>query len=285
MMINLQSVFDDLGLSINHYRSVHGGDINECYYLQTNDEKYFLKINDSKLYPAMFEKEAHGLDALRSNSSLSIPRVIKYRVVNSRQYLLLEWIEPGSVSADFWEGFGAALATMHLQQQTYFGWQEDNYVGSLQQLNTPYDRWSSFYAECRIMPLVKTLLDAGAFAKNDVSSAITLCKKLDDLFPDEPPSLLHGDLWSGNYMVTDSGEASIFDPAVYYGHREMDIGMTLLFGGFDELFYEGYRQVHPLETGWQQRLQLTQLYPLLVHAVLFGGHYIGRCREIIRRFH
>ncbi|MFC0774810.1 fructosamine kinase family protein [Terrimonas alba] len=284
MTIDLQPFFKDCGLSIKHHQPVHGGDINECYCLQTNDEKYFLKVNDSHRYPAMFEKEAHGLDALRSNSSLMIPMVVKSGVVNSSQYLLLEWIEPGSISSDFWKRFGAALAAMHLQQQTHFGWKEDNYIGSLQQVNTPHVRWSSFYAECRIMPLVKTLADTHAFTKIDVSSGITLCKKLHDLFPDEPPSLLHGDLWSGNYMAAKNGKASLFDPAVYYGHREMDIGMTLLFGGFSELFYEGYNEVYSLETGWQQRLQLTQLYPLLVHAVLFGGHYVGSCREIIRRF-
>ena len=284
MMIDLRSVFDDCGLPINDYRPVHGGDINECYYLRSGNRSYFLKINDSNLYPAMFEKEAHGLAILKSNSSLNTPEVIKHGIVNSCQYLLLEWIETGNIVTGFWEKFGAALATMHLQQQAYFGFEEDNYIGSLQQLNTQHTRWSSFYAECRIMPLAKKLLDARVFTKTDLNSAIALCKKLEDLFPAEPSSLLHGDLWSGNYMVTENGEASIFDPAVYYGHREMDIGMTLLFGGFNGRFYEGYQQVYSLETGWQQRLPLTQLYPLLVHAVLFGGHYIGSCREIIRRF-
>lgn len=282
--MNLQPIFDDCGLAIHHYRSVHGGDINDCYCLQADAGDFFLKVNDSNLYPAMFEKEARGLDVLRNNSSLVIPPVIKHGTVNSRQYLLLEWIEPGTASQGFWKGFGVALATMHRHSQAYFGWEEDNYIGSLPQFNTPHKNWSVFYAECRILPLVKRLFDVHAFTQNDVSSAIAVCKKLNDLFPEEAPSLLHGDLWSGNFMTTTNGEASLFDPAVYYGHREMDIGMTQLFGGFNDLFYDSYQQVYSLENGWQQRLQLAQLYPLLVHAVLFGGHYIGSCREIIRRF-
>lgn len=283
-MMNLQAIFDDCGLSVRHYRPVHGGDINHCYCLQADTGSYFLKVNDRNRYPAMFEKEARGLDALRNNSSLLIPRVIKCGVVTSHQYLLLEWMEPGGSSADSWKRFGAALASMHLQRKDYFGWEEDNYIGSLRQLNTSHTRWSSFYAECRIIPLVKKLFDTHAFDKTDLQSATALSQKWDDLFPGEPPSLLHGDLWSGNFMMTKNGEASLFDPAVYYGHREMDIGMTQLFGGFNQVFYESYQQVYSLETGWQQRLQLTQLYPLLVHAILFGGHYIGSCREIIRRF-
>ena len=108
--------------------------------------------------------------------------------------------------------------------------------------------------------------------------------KLARHFPIEPPALLHGDLWSGNFLISSNGQAAIYDPAVYYGHREMDIGMTKLFGGFDQRFYDAYNATYPLEKDWEKRLQVTQLYPLLVHAVLFGGHYISQVREIIKQF-
>jgi fructosamine-3-kinase len=126
---------------------------------------------------------------------------------------------------------------------------------------------------------VKQLSDARTFSKKDVELAEIVCNNMDDLFPAEPPSLLHGDLWSGNYMVASHGKAAMYDPAVYYGHREMDIGMTRLFGGFDQKFYSAYQETYPLQPGWQQRVELTQLYPVLVHAILFGGHYVSDARE------
>ncbi|HET9746271.1 MAG TPA: fructosamine kinase family protein, partial [Chitinophagaceae bacterium] len=144
--------------------------------------------------------------------------------------------------------------------------------------------WSSFYAQCRIIPLVKRLVDEGAISFKDMETAETLCNKLENIFPREPASLLHGDLWAGNYLVHSSGYAAIFDPAVYFGHREMDIGMTRLFGGFDHEFYNVYNQTYPLENGWEQRLPVAQLYPILVHAVLFGGHYCRQAMDIVKRF-
>ncbi len=241
-------------------------------------------MNNAFHYPGMFVKEANGLDALRNNFSLSVPAIIKCGVVEQQQYLLLEWMEAGRSKSNFWENFGAALATMHQQTQPYYGWREDNFIGSLVQYNNKHSAWPMFFSECRIMPLVQLLFNNGSFTKQDVSNTELFGKKVDQLFPHEHPSLLHGDLWSGNFMITATGDAAIYDPAVYYGHREMDIGMTKLFGGFDQRFYDAYNEVYPLEKNWLQRLPLTQLYPLLVHAVLFGGHYITTAREIMNRF-
>lgn len=281
----LQNIFDNCGLSVTRHEAVHGGDINLCYCLYTRDSKYFLKVNDAFRYPGMFEKEANGLNALRTNFSLPVPAVIKYGLVQQQQYLLLDWIETGNPpKTGSWERFGAALATMHQQPQSYYGWEEDNYIGSLQQHNSKYTSWHLFYSKCRIMPLVKLLFDAGVFSKQDVLYAESFCKKTNELFPYEPPALLHGDLWSGNFMITNTGDAVIYDPAVYYGHREMDMGMTKLFGGFDQRFYDAYNEVYPLEKDWLHRLPLTQLYPLLVHAVLFRGHYVTSARENIKQF-
>jgi len=131
---------------------------------------------------------------------------------------------------------------------------------------------------------VKKLFDAGDLSAKDIRDADLFCNNLRIIFPAEPPSLLHGDLWAGNYMIISTGYAAIFDPAVYCGHREMDIGMTKLFGGFDQRFYEAYNETNPLEKGWENRLPVTQLYPLLVHAVLFGGHYIESVKNILKAF-
>ncbi|MGZ8524904.1 MAG: fructosamine kinase family protein [Chitinophagaceae bacterium] len=279
-----QTILNDCGFPVTRYEPVQGGEINSSYCLHGPGAKYFLKVNDAKRYPGMFDQEARGLDKLRNSITLTIPAVIKCGLIEHQQYLLLEWIEPGRPRPDFWEIFGAAIATMHLQPQPFFGWPAANYIGSLPQYNTQHDSWCLFYTECRILPLVKKLFDTRAFNNQDVTAAENLCKNFEHLFPREPPALLHGDLWSGNFMTTQAGDAAIYDPAVYYGHREMDMGMTKLFGGFHERFYTAYNEVFPLEKGWLQRLPLAQLYPLLVHAVLFGGHYVGRSREIINQF-
>jgi len=282
--MSLQNIFNTCGLVVTRYEPVHGGDINDCYCLYSSNAKYFLKVNDADRYPAMFEKEAHGLNHLHNNCALTIPRVIRSGFAGQEQWLLLEWLEQGSPKKDYWQHFGEGLANMHRQPQPWFGLEEDNYIGSLPQCNTKHGAWHLFYAGCRIMPLVEILLNTGAFSKQDATSAAAFCKKPEQLFPVEPPALLHGDLWSGNCLITATGYTALFDPALYYGHREMDIGMTCLFGGFDTSFYDAYNAVYPLAPGWQERLPLTQLYPLLVHAVLFGGHYVGKAREIIRRF-
>lgn len=282
--MSLQPILDDIGIPVTRYEQVHGGDINRSWCLYTNNGKFFLKVNTASRYPGMFEKEANGLEALRKYSSFKIPVVHRVGMAGNDQYLLLEFIEKGSLQPGYWQRFGKTLAQLHQQPQASFGWNEDNYIGTLQQSNAQRLNWSYFYAECRIMPLVQQLFSIKAFSSTDVTAAEIFCSKLDSLFPNEPPALLHGDLWSGNYMITATDGIAIYDPAVYCGHREMDIGMSLLFGGFPEQFYNAYNDIYPLEKDWQQRVSLTQLYPLLVHALLFGGHYVYDAREIIHHY-
>lgn len=272
------------GYDIDKYEPVDGGDINDALCIYSGNKKLFLKLNSSSSYPLMFRKEANGLNKLKNNSSITIPDVICSGVAEEHQYLLLQWMERGNARSDCMEKFGADLARMHQQKQLFFGFEENNYIGSLSQQNDNHDSWSSFYASCRILPLVKKLFNHSLFSKKDVENAELLCKKLKDLFPEELPSLLHGDLWSGNYMVGSDGYVVMYDPAVYYGHREMDIGMTKLFGGFDQRFYDAYNDTYLLQKGWKNRLPLTQLYPLLVHAILFGGHYIYNVRQILETY-
>ena len=151
----LKNIFIDCGLNVQRCEPVHGGDINSTYCLFTSTGKYFLKVNDENKYPLMFAKEAKGLDELRELCILKIPQVIKHGICNDQQYLLLEWLEKGVPQKDMWENFGKGLAMMHKQPQEYFGLDEDNYIGSLDQNNDPHDEWHSFYTECRIKPLVK----------------------------------------------------------------------------------------------------------------------------------
>lgn len=264
---------------------VSGGDINDAFKLETEEgQYYFLKLNDYNRYPEMFEQEAKGLAALKKSCRLKVPDVINYGIYKNQQYLLLEWIEKGAPAKDFAQNLGTSIAEMHKIRQSYFGFKQDNHIGSLQQINTPSEYWGEFYANFRILRLVKLLYDRNDISDIDLVHAENFCKQLNNIFPLEPPSLLHGDLWGGNYMITKEGYASIFDPAVYYGHREMDIGMAKLFGGFHNDFYNTYNHFYPLEKGWQARQPFTQLYPLLVHALLFGGSYILNIKEIMRPF-
>ncbi len=282
--MDVQQIISAIGLQVINHLPVYGGDINKTYHLQTADENFFLKVNDSAACPEMFRKEAEGLSALRKHFSLTVPEVIKHGEAAGKQYLLMNYIEKGSPQKHFWQSFGTALAEMHQKPDACFGWYENNYIGSIVQSNEQTTSWQQFYGEMRILPLVRQLYDRGHFNKTDVLQAEKLCKEAGNLFPEEAPALLHGDLWSGNFCVATNGNAAIYDPAVYYGHREMDLGMTRLFGGFDRAFYEAYNAAYPLEPGWRQRLPLTQLYPLLVHAILFGGHYMHSVRNTLQDF-
>lgn len=240
----------------------------------------------------MFQKEAEGLTALQKASSLKVPKVFATGEWEMHQYLLLEWLQRTSPPDDFWDQFAGGLAQLHRNGHTHFGWHSSNYIGSLVQQNNFTASWSEFYTTRRIVPLVKILRNRGSFEMKDVNAAESLCSRLQHIFPNELPALLHGDLWGGNFMAAKIDESatgnaivpSIYDPSVYFGHREMEIGMSLLFGGFYTRFYNVYNNIFPLEKNWQKRVSLTQLYPLLVHAILFGGAYISRCRGIVQEW-
>lgn len=280
--MDLLPILQHAGLQDYSVRPVSGGDTNRAFCLTKANEKYFLKINEAKRYPDMFEKEARALRHLHGKTALCIPQVVRVGEQDGTQYLVLEYLEADSKGSS-WRELGEGLAALHRHTRDSFGWEEDNYIGSLQQSNTAASNWTDFYAEQRILPLIKQLRDSKQLAAGEILLAERLCSRLHLLFPVEAPSLLHGDLWSGNVMLASKGPA-IFDPALYYGHREMDLGMSLLFGGFEPAFYSAYESVWPLQKGWRERVPLTQLYPLLVHACLFGGHYAGSAVAAMRRF-
>ncbi|GAB5424296.1 MAG: fructosamine kinase family protein [Crocinitomicaceae bacterium] len=232
----------------------------------------------------MLEKEAIGLKELSQKSSFCIPEVIGHFEDENQQYLILGFIESGNQSVNFWSDFGEQLATLHQVSSDSFGWKSDNYIGSLPQKNDKRNDWGSFYAEMRILPQLKMAFDKGWINSTDIRNGEKLCLQFDALFPKEAPALLHGDLWSGNYMTDASGNPVLIDPAVYYGHREMDLGMMHLFGGFSQVLFDAYHAHFPLEKLWRERIPLTQLYPLLVHVNLFGGTYVQSVRSIFQKY-
>jgi fructosamine-3-kinase len=269
-------------IQINRAERIYGGDINETYRLETGEGDWFLKVNDHHRYPDLFVKEFNGLEALRAAAALHVPRPLCYGAVGQQAYLVMDYLHKGRVTADFWEDFGTSLGRLHSNTNPGFGFFESNYIGSVRQYNTVYNSWPVFYAFNRLTPLAREAFDRHLMDKTLLTQLEALCKRLPSIFPEEPPALLHGDLWSGNFMVGPAGSACIYDPAVYYGHREMDLAMTRLFGGFDTRFYHAYQSAFPLAQNWQQRIGVCQLYPLLVHLLLFGGGYLNSIREILR---
>ena len=268
---------------ITSHQPVFGGDINACFLINSNEGRWFVKLNGAEGID-MFEKEYNGLTFLRNKTTLKIPEPLLSGVFENNSFLVMEHLQKETHTPQSWQSAGIGLADLHRQTQLQYGFAEDNYIGNLPQQNHLTGSWPEFYASQRILPLFQKALQKNFCTAEDRKAAELICRKLSDYFPQEPPALLHGDLWSGNMMACANGEVAIYDPAIYYGHREMDIAMTLMFGGFDSLFYEYYNEAYPLQTGWQQRVELCQLYPLLVHLNLFGSGYYGRIKSILNKY-
>jgi fructosamine-3-kinase len=174
-----------------------------------------------------------------------------------------------------------SLAKLHEVKSDQYGLDHDNYIGSLAQSNTKHPDWKSFFITERIQPQLKLAMEKGLIDMEMIKQFESFFDHFDDLIPEEPPALLHGDLWNGNYLVSNSGKAALIDPAVYFGHREMDLAMTKLFGGFDAEFYQAYNEKFPLKKGWEKRIPIHNLYPLLVHVNLFGSGYVSQIKLIL----
>jgi fructosamine-3-kinase len=272
-----------LSSPILSFNSVSGGSVNQTFALNTANQKVFLKLNSKSLYPGMFEKERMGLNLLRKSTSLHVPLVLCIGEFEDFSYLILEFIDTKIPKSNFWENFGYGLAELHFNRSENFGLEYHNYNGSLNQKNDLSENWLDFFIENRLRYQERLAIDQGKLDIEVSKLLDKLYRVLPNVLQIENPSLLHGDLWSGNFMSNHLGQPSIMDPAVYYGHREVDISMSLLFGGFDKEFYHAYESVCPLEKGWEKRVEIYNLYPLLVHVNLFGASYSQRVKSILKR--
>lgn len=273
-----------IGAPLTRVQAVGGGDINEARRLESGAGAFFLKLNDLPQAADMLRTEARGLELLAEAGAIRLPRVIDRGEAGGYAYLLLEFIEPGRRTATFWEQFGRALADLHREPQEYFGLPFDNYIGSLPQYNSRCEDFPTFYIEKRLQPQLETAMRDNLLNRSDAQHMEALYARLEELLPAEPPALIHGDLWGGNFLVDSNDRAVLIDPATAYAHREMDLGMSRLFGGFDARFYTAYHAAYPMENSWEDRMELYQLYYLLVHVNLFGKGYVGSVRRIINRF-
>jgi fructosamine-3-kinase len=267
-------------LNITSATPLSGGDINEVYLLKGEKKKRVIKINQVEVLPDLFQKEASGLGALRAANAIDIPEVFGYGDFGTNTYILMEYKASGEVTQKFWELFGQQLAALHQHTEKPFGFKEDNYLGSLEQFNDRTETASEFYILQRLVPQFKMAAEKGyKFEKLEAFYA-----RIEQLIPDEPSSLIHGDLWSGNYLVNSENKPCLIDPAVAYAPREMDLAMMKLFGGFDKSLFRAYQDVFPLQNDWEHRIKLWQLYYILAHLNLFGGAYYDQANHIISYF-
>ncbi len=262
---------------------VSGGCINTTMKVTTNQGVFFVKLNGKKEQD-LFEKEVLGLKFLTSQSSLYIPGILGSGTSEDNVYLILEWIEKGPPNPGFWEVFGQKLAQQHQVSSPQFGLDHDNHIGRLPQSNKAHRLWSEFFIHERLVPQLELAKQSRHIESKLIQQFERLYSKLDELVPKEPTALLHGDLWSGNFMCASNGEPYVFDPAIHFGHRETELAFTTLFGGFDQYFYESYREYFPLEPGFDDRIDLHNLYPLLVHVNLFGPSYLSGIKQTLKRF-
>ncbi len=278
------------GVSVAQRDHVGGGDINDaCCLKLSNGERVFLKSNTAANF-AFFEAEAAGLEAIAATQAIGTPRLLALGLDRRKgaAFLMMELVS-GRKNADFWEDFGHSLAKMHLADASAFvpggsfGFHQDNFIGAGPQENAPTERWIDFFRQRRLEPQIKRA--QRYFDGGTMKQLSRLLERLEDrLIEPKAPSLLHGDLWSGNYITGPDGRAWLIDPAVYVGHAEADLAMTELFGGFSLSFYGAYRQINAPEPGYEDRRDLYNLYHLLNHLNLFGPGYLPSVLRIIARY-
>ena len=262
-------------------KAVGGGCINQTYSVANSRQQFFVKINSADKLD-MFAAEAAGLQEINHSKTLRAPQPICWGQKRNNAWLVLEQLDLGARSGSNPDELGAGLAAMHRTTATQFGWSQDNTIGSTPQINTQSSNWVAFWRKHRLGFQLDLTQKNGHHGKLQQSGE-RLIEELDCFFTTHTPvpSLLHGDLWSGNYAFTDTGEPVLFDPAVYYGDREADLAMTELFGGFPERFYSAYQHEYPLDSGYNTRKVLYNLYHILNHLNLFGGSYRQQAEQMI----
>ena len=273
-----------IGEKIKAFRPVSGGDISRAFLLETSQNRYFLKTNNHQEALMMFQAEKLGLETIYKTNTIAVPEVFYCGSFEKDSFLLLQYIEPKSPEKKDFVRLGTKLATLHNISQTSFGFTSDNYIGRLFQSNKSHLNWEDFYCYERLLPQLKLSKSKGLLSNNEIPEITGLLKVLKDMFCNAKPSLLHGDLWSGNFIIATDGQPFLIDPAIYFGHHEVDIAMSKLFGGFDPYFYEAYQDYYPVDENYSARIDLHQLYYLLVHLNMFGNSYYGSVKAILSRY-
>jgi fructosamine-3-kinase len=265
---------------VDSQQAVGGGCINNGMRLYTTSgESFFLKVNGAA--PAdMFALEAEGLDALRVPGGPRIPETF----VAGKTFLLMEDLKPAARRGDYFTTLGRQLAAMHNYTHPKFGFLHNNYIGATPQVNTWTADGYAFFADQRLGYQAALAQKRGYLGGKDVAAVKAIGERLPELVPEQPASLLHGDLWGGNAIADEHGQPALIDPAAHYGWAEAELAFTIMFGGFTGAFYDAYLEVRPLAAGWRERFPLYNLYHTLNHLNLFGTSYLGQAKSIIRKY-
>ncbi|MEO1057702.1 MAG: fructosamine kinase family protein [Actinomycetota bacterium] len=279
-----QRVAEAVGVAVVGSARLGGGDVAESFAVDLDDGGRVFAKTHRDPPPAFFETEAAGLEWLRAAAALPVPEVL----ASGAGYLVLEWIDEGvgRSSADGEAALGVGLAALHRAGAPSFGRTDRRTTGSRRLPNEPCDTWVEFYAHNRLLPLARLAHDQGALPESTCAGLVDLTTRLDDVGgPSELPARLHGDLWAGNRLVDRGGQSWLIDPAAHGGHREFDLAMMRLFGGFGDEAFAAYDEAFPLADGWADRIPLHQLAPLTVHAIKFGGGYVAATERALAAVH
>jgi fructosamine-3-kinase len=277
------AVAERLGSGVVAAAPVGGGDVAAAFRVELDDGQTVFAKTRATAPPGFFVTEADGLSWLRQSGTLAVPEVLA--VSDDPPLLVLEWIDEGRPTATTEVELGRGLAALHASGAPCFGREDGRRTGSLSMANDPCRSWAQFYADRRLRPLADIAADRDALPIRLVAELRDVADRLESLVGSpEPPARLHGDLWAGNRLVDRSGRNWLVDPAAFGGHREYDLAMMLLFGGFGRECIEAYHAAFPLAAGWEERVPLHQLGPLVVHAVKFGGGYVAAVERALARY-
>jgi fructosamine-3-kinase len=273
-----------LGIVVKSIVPVSGGDISTALKITSPTDRFFCKYHPGKKGHLMLGAEKEGLLALAATSSVKTPEIMHLGQFMNGGYLLMEYIESKTPGTSDMQLFGGKLARLHGIHDHAFGWDSDNFIGSLPQKNDRKALWADFYSTQRLLPQYAMALQKGLLSKDEIPTAESLKAGIDAYCHPARPSLVHGDLWGGNYLISSQGEVYLIDPSVSYSHPGADIAMSRLFGGFSAAFYNAYEEASNNPLPDEQETELYQLYYVLVHLNLFGGSYASSVRRITRKY-
>ncbi|MBC8109437.1 MAG: fructosamine kinase family protein [Verrucomicrobia bacterium] len=278
-------LFESLGSDtvVEEYQVISGGNVSNAVRLETNEGFFFVKWNESQSED-YFVTEAKGLQLLHEIADVKTPEIFGFGHKYNKSYIILEFLTTTTPEEKFWENLGIATAHLHQHTAPKFGLKDDNYIGSLRQNNAFEDSWIDFFIQKRLLPQAGLAYYNGEISLPMLHRLEKLASQLPAYLPPAKPALLHGNLITGNVLTGVNQDAIFIDPAVYYGCYEAEIAFTKLFGGFEAVFYETYQAINPMESGFEDRVGIYNLYPLLIHINLFGSGYLSGVEKVLRRF-
>ena len=285
MIKNLIPIISEkLKEEIEFSKPLSGGSISSAYLINTTKSKYFLKVNSASNALKMFHEEQRGLNAIKSTGTIAVPDVHFVDLFDKKAFILMDYIDSKRPDTSDYIRLGTEVANMHQIINSDFGFSTDNFIGNLTQRNKKHTHWSDFYWSERISPQLQIALKEGLLSFKEVPSKEQFSELIVSIASDVKPSLLHGDLWGGNYLISMDGTPYVIDPAVYYGHSMVDVAMSQLFGSFSVEFYNSYHKIIEKPKYYTEQIDLYQLYYLLVHLNLFGKGYYSSVSTILSKY-